>query len=39
MSDLFADRMARVMAQLAIVAVVASASAPVIGGYLTAWSG
>jgi DHA1 family bicyclomycin/chloramphenicol resistance-like MFS transporter len=38
-SDLFADRMARVLAQLTVVAVVASASAPVVGGYLTTWLG
>ena len=34
-SDLFPERMARMLAQLAIVAVVASASAPVVGGLLT----
>ncbi|MGI9247068.1 MAG: MFS transporter, partial [Steroidobacteraceae bacterium] len=34
-SDLFPERMARALAQLAIVAVIASASAPVIGGFLT----
>jgi DHA1 family bicyclomycin/chloramphenicol resistance-like MFS transporter len=34
-SDLFADRMASVLAQLAVVAVIASASAPVVGGFLT----
>ena len=38
-SDLFPDRMARTLAQLAIVAVVTSASAPVIGGFLTSWLG
>ena len=31
--------MARVLAKLAIVAVVSSASAPVVGGFLTAWFG
>lgn len=34
-SDLFPDRMARMLARLAIVAVVASASAPIVGGVLT----
>jgi DHA1 family bicyclomycin/chloramphenicol resistance-like MFS transporter len=34
-SDLFPDRMARMLARLAIVAVVASASAPIVGGLLT----
>lgn len=38
-SDLYPDRMAKVLAQLAIVAVVASASAPVVGGLLTSWLG
>jgi len=38
-SDLFPERMAKTLAQLAIVAVVTSASAPVIGGMLTAWLG
>jgi DHA1 family bicyclomycin/chloramphenicol resistance-like MFS transporter len=38
-SDLYPDDMARVLAQLAIVAVVTSASAPVVGGFLTAWFG
>ena len=38
-SDLFPERMARVLAQLSIVAVIASASAPVIGGALTQWFG
>lgn len=38
-SDLFAERMARVLAQLAVVAVLASASAPVVGGFLTSWLG
>lgn len=38
-SDLYPDDMARVLAQLAIVAVVSSASAPVIGGFLTSWFG
>jgi MFS transporter, DHA1 family, multidrug resistance protein len=38
-SDLYPDDMARVLAQLAIVAVVSSASAPVVGGFLTAWFG
>ena len=38
-SDLYPDSMARMLAQLAIFAVVSSASAPVIGGFLTAWFG
>jgi DHA1 family bicyclomycin/chloramphenicol resistance-like MFS transporter len=38
-SDLYPDRMARMLAQLSIVAVIASASAPVIGGALTLWLG
>ncbi len=38
-SDLYPDDMARVLAKLAIVAVVSSASAPVVGGFLTAWFG
>jgi DHA1 family bicyclomycin/chloramphenicol resistance-like MFS transporter len=38
-SDLYPDSMARVLAQLAIFAVVSSASAPVIGGFLTTWLG
>lgn len=38
-SDLFPERMAKTLAQLAIVAVVTSASAPVIGGLLTTWFG
>lgn len=38
-SDLFADRMARALAQLTVVAVFASASAPVVGGFLTSWLG
>ena len=38
-SDLYPERMAKVLAQLAIVAVVASASAPVVGGLLTSWLG
>jgi DHA1 family bicyclomycin/chloramphenicol resistance-like MFS transporter len=38
-SDLYPRRMARVLAQLAIVAVIASASAPVVGGALTHWFG
>jgi DHA1 family bicyclomycin/chloramphenicol resistance-like MFS transporter len=38
-SDLFPERMAKTLAQLAIVAVVTSASAPVIGGLLTTWLG
>jgi DHA1 family bicyclomycin/chloramphenicol resistance-like MFS transporter len=38
-SDLFPTRMARMLAQLAIVSVVASASAPVVGGLLTSHFG
>ena len=38
-SDLYPDSMARMLAQLAIFAVVSSASAPVIGGFLTSWFG
>jgi MFS transporter, DHA1 family, multidrug resistance protein len=38
-NDLFPHRMAHMLARLAIVAVVASASAPVIGGFLTSWLG
>lgn len=38
-SDLFPTRMARTLAQLAIVSVVASASAPVVGGLLTSHLG
>jgi DHA1 family bicyclomycin/chloramphenicol resistance-like MFS transporter len=38
-SDLYPDDMARVLAQLAIFAVVSSASAPVVGGFLTSWFG
>jgi DHA1 family bicyclomycin/chloramphenicol resistance-like MFS transporter len=38
-SDLYPDDMAKVLAQLAIVAVVSSASAPVVGGFLTSWFG
>jgi DHA1 family bicyclomycin/chloramphenicol resistance-like MFS transporter len=38
-SDLYPDEMARVLAQLAIFAVVSGASAPVIGGFLTSWFG
>jgi DHA1 family bicyclomycin/chloramphenicol resistance-like MFS transporter len=38
-SDLYPTRMARMLAQLAIVAVVASASAPVVGGLLTSHFG
>ena len=38
-SDLFPERMAKTLAQLAIVAVVTSAAAPVIGGLLTTWFG
>jgi DHA1 family bicyclomycin/chloramphenicol resistance-like MFS transporter len=34
-SDLYPERMARMLAQLAIFAVISSASAPVIGGFLT----
>lgn len=33
------ERMARALAQLAIVAVIASGTAPILGGYLTAWAG
>ena len=36
-SDLFPDRMARALAQLAVVAVFASAAAPIVGGFLTSW--
>jgi MFS transporter, DHA1 family, multidrug resistance protein len=38
-SDLFAERMAHVLAQLAVVAVFASAAAPIVGGFLTSWLG
>lgn len=38
-SDLFADRMAHVLARLAIVAMVTSGTAPVLGGFLTEWIG
>ena len=38
-SDLYPDEMPRVLAQLAIFAVVSSASAPVVGGFLTSWFG
>jgi len=38
-SDLFPERMARSLAQLAVVAVFASAAAPIVGGFLTFWLG
>ena len=38
-SDLFPERMAQSFAQLAVVAVFASAAAPIVGGFLTAWLG
>ncbi len=38
-SDLYPEDMAKALAQLAIVAVVSSASAPVVGGFLTSWFG
>lgn len=38
-SDLYPEDMARMLARLAIFAVVSSASAPVVGGFLTAWFG
>jgi MFS transporter, DHA1 family, multidrug resistance protein len=38
-SDLYPDEMAKVLAQLAIFAVISSASAPVVGGFLTSWFG
>jgi DHA1 family bicyclomycin/chloramphenicol resistance-like MFS transporter len=38
-SDLYPEDMARMLAQLAIFAVVSSASAPVLGGFLTSWFG
>ena len=38
-SDLFPDSMARMLAQLAIVAVVVERVGAVIGGFLTAWFG
>jgi MFS transporter, DHA1 family, multidrug resistance protein len=38
-SDLYPDEMAKVLAQLAIFAVISSASAPVVGGFLTEWFG
>ncbi|HEX5650855.1 MAG TPA: multidrug effflux MFS transporter [Steroidobacteraceae bacterium] len=38
-SDLFSERMARALAQLAVVAVFASAAAPIVGGFLTSWLG
>jgi DHA1 family bicyclomycin/chloramphenicol resistance-like MFS transporter len=38
-SDLFPERMAQSLAQLAVVAVFASAAAPIVGGFLTSWLG
>jgi len=38
-SDLYPERVARMLARLTIVSVIASASAPVIGGALTQWFG
>jgi DHA1 family bicyclomycin/chloramphenicol resistance-like MFS transporter len=38
-SDLYPERMARMLAQLTVVSVITSASAPVIGGALTHWFG